>query len=130
MTNPRSEIQLGMFGDEPERMGHPLFTERWSNRKAFKIGVMAGQGMTAAAICNALHDGSTPNLITAMFSEWGFKVSEGEHTHKPVKVILAGRHRTMLADEARKRETDMPELCRRILVQVAQDDMYRAVLDI
>jgi hypothetical protein len=65
-----------------------------------------------------------------MFSEWGFKVSEGEHTHKPVKVMLAGRHRTMLADEARNREIDMPELCRRVLVQVAQDDMYRAILEL
>ena len=128
--NRPSEEQLHMFGGEPERLGHPLFTERWSNRKAFKIGLMAGQGMTAAAICKALNDGSTPNLITAMFSEWGFKVSEGEHTHKPVKVMLAGRHRTLLADEARQREIDMPDLCRRILVQVAQDDMYRAILDI
>jgi hypothetical protein len=130
MNRRSEEVQLGMFGREEERLGHPLFTERWSNRKAFRIGVMAGQGMTAAAICNALNDGSTPNLITAMFSEWGFKVSEGEHTHKPVKVMLAGRHRTMLADEARNREIDMPELCRRVLVQVAQDDMYRAILEL
>jgi hypothetical protein len=36
----------------------------------------------------------------------------------------------MLADEARNREIDMPELCRRVLVQVAQDDMYRAILEL
>lgn len=118
-----------LFGEPVERLGAPLFVERWSNRKAFKIGVMAGQGMTASAICKALNDGSTPNLITAMFSEWGFRASQGEHTHRPVKVVLAGRHRTMLADEARRRQVDMPELCRRVLVQVAQDTLYSAILD-
>lgn len=118
-----------LFGEPVERLGAPLFVERWSNRKAFKIGVMAGQGMTAAAICSVLNDGSTPNLITAMFSEWGFRASEGEHTHRPVKVMLAGRHRTMLAGEARSRNLDLPELCRRILVQIAQDRLYAAILD-
>lgn len=123
------EVQLGMFDREPERVGHPLFREVWSNKKCFKIGLMAGQGMTAAAICSVLNDGSTPNLITAMFSEWGFRASEGEHTHRPVKVMLAGRHRTMLAGEARSRNLDLPELCRRILVQIAQDRLYAAILD-
>lgn len=124
-----SEEQLHLFGGEPERLGHPLFQERWSNRKAFKIGVMAGQGMTAAAICSALNDGSTPNLITAMLHEWGHRLEGDRHTHKPVKVMLAGRHRTMLADEARSREMDMPELCRRVLVQISQDRLFAAILD-
>ena len=43
--------------------------------------------------------------------------------------MLAGRHRTMLAGEARSRNLDLPELCRRILVQIAQDRLYAAILD-
>jgi hypothetical protein len=129
MSSPRSETQLHMFGGEPERLGHPLFQERWSNRRAFKIGLMTGQGMTAPAIARALGDGVPPNLITAMLSEWGHKLEGDRHTHGPVKIMLAAKHRTLLADEARKRDLDMPELCRRVLVQVAQDQLWKAVID-
>ena len=121
-----------MFGGEPERLGHPLFVEKWSNRRAFRIGLMTGQGMTAPAIARALGDGVPPNLITAMLSEWGHKLDGDRHTHGPVKVMLSAKHRTMLADEAMRRGIDMPELCRRLLVQIAQDGdtLFPAILDL
>lgn len=118
-----------MFGGEPERLGHPLFVERWSNRRAFKIGLMAGQGMTSTAIANALNDGVPPNLIRAMLSEWGHKLEGDRHTHGPVKVMLAAKHRTLHADEAMRRDTSLPALCQGILENVARDNLWKAILD-
>lgn len=119
-----------LFGEPVENMGAPPFIERWSNSKAFWIGVHAGRGLSVPAICDVMNDGLTPNMVTAMFDYWGFKASEGRQTHRPVKVMLSGKHRTLIHREAKARDTDMAELCRRILVQVAQDRMYRAILDI
>ena len=119
---------IDLFGKELPRVGAPLFRERWSNRKAFRIGVMAGQGLSVPAICKELGDGTTENVISTMLAEWGF-AQPGKRTHRPVKVMLSGKHRTMIYTEAKARGTDMSELCRRILVQVAQDRLYAAILD-
>jgi hypothetical protein len=125
-----SEEQLHMFGGEPERLGHPLFTERWGNRKAFWIGLYTGHGLSAPAIEKALGEQDTANTIAHMVNFWGYRLDGEQHTHGKVRVPLSAKHRTMLADEAMNREMSMPELCRRILVQVAQDDMYRAILEL
>eukprot|EP00873_Tetraselmis_striata_P030361 jgi/Tetstr1/450625/TSEL_037661.t1 len=123
-----------MFGGEPERLGHPLFQERWSNRRAFKIGLMAGQGMTAPAIARALGDGVPPNLITAMLSEWGHKLEGETHTYGIVKVPMAAKHRTLHSIEAMNRGTDLPDLIRQIQekwdaksVRMALADAFRVL---
>lgn len=118
-----------LFGEPLPRVGAPLFVERWSNRKAFWIGVYAGQGMTSPAICDRLADGVMPNVIRAMTSEWGFTLHEAKRTHGPIKVMLAAKHRTLIATEAKEREISMSELCRRVLANVARDQLWKAVLD-
>lgn len=125
-----SDVDKNLFGEDLPRVGAPLFCEHWSNRKAFWIGVHAGRGLSAPSICKELADGSTPNLINAMLSEWGHTQRQGKHTHRPVKVMLSAKHRTMWHAEAKKRDCDMTELMRRVLVVVAQDDMYAALLEL
>lgn len=118
-----------LFGEPLPRLGAPLFIERWSNRKAFWIGVYTGQGMSIPAICDRLADGVTPNTVSGMLTQWGFKLPEGKRTYGPVKVMLAARDRTRIAAEANQREIDMSELCRRVLANVARDELWKAVLD-
>lgn len=128
--NRPSEIQLGMFGREDERLGHPLWVEKWSNRKAFWIGVHAGQGLSAPAIERALGEQDTANVIAHMMNVWGFRLDGEKHTHGIVRVPVAAVHRTDIAREATARETDLPDLCRQILAGVAAGDLYKAVLDL
>lgn len=123
------EIQLGMFGRAPERIGHDLFKEVWSNRKAFWIGLYTGQGLSAPAIEKALGEQDTANVIAHMVNVWGYRLAGDQHTYEKVRVPMAARHRTMLAEEAMKREMELPELCRRVLVQVATDDLFKAIIE-
>lgn len=122
--------ETNLFGDHIPRLGAPLFIERWSNRKAFWIGVYTGQGMSVPAICDRLADGVSPNTVSGMLSQWGFRLpDDAKRSYGPVKVMLAAKDRTRIAAEARNREADMSELCRRVLVSVARDQLWKAVLD-
>jgi hypothetical protein len=122
--------ETNLFGDPLPRLGAPLFIERWSNKKAFWIGVYTGQGMSVPAICDRLADGVTPNTVSGMLSQWGFRLpDEGKRSYGPVKVILAAKDRTRIAAEAKTRDVAMSELCRRVLANVARDQLWKAVLD-
>lgn len=119
-----------LFGDALPRLGAPLFVERWSNRKAFWIGYYAGQGLSAPAICDQLADGVAPNTVTGMLSQWGYTLpAEEKRSYGPIKVMLAAKDRTRIAAEAKAREVSMSELCRRVLVSTARDQLWKAVLD-
>jgi hypothetical protein len=118
-----------LFGEPLPRLGAPLFIERWSNRKAFYIGLYTGQGMSIPAICDRLGDGVTPNTVSGMITQWGYRLPAGKHTYGPVKVMLAARDRTKIAAEGGKRGLEIGEICRQVLANVARDDLWKAVLD-
>lgn len=118
-----------LFGEELPRLGAPLFAERWTNRKAFWIGVHTGRGLTAQRICDRLNDGVQPNMITAMWSHWEYSVTTTEHTYAAVPVPLSGIHRTMIDAEAERRGMDIQELAQAILESVARDQLWTAVLE-
>jgi len=129
MSNRPSEEQLHMFGGEPERLGHPLFTERWNNRKAFWIGVHVGHGLSAPAIEKALGEQDTANTIAHMVNFWGYRLDGDQHTHAKLRIPLSAKHRTLHASEALARDMTLPELCQQILENVARDDLWKAVID-
>lgn len=118
-----------LFGEELPRMGAPLFAERWSNKRAFDIGVLTGRGLTAQRVCDRLADGVTPNMITAMWSHWGHHAISSHHTYAAVPVPLSGIHRTMIDAEAERRRMDIQEICRAVMENVAKDQLWSAVLD-
>lgn len=118
-----------LFGEELPRLGAPLFSERWSNAKAAKIAYLAGQGYSAPSIAIEIKEPEAANTIAHMLNEWGFYMNGIMHTYTKIPVPMAAKHRTMLAAEARQRDTDMPELCTRILTQIAVDRLYAAVLE-
>lgn len=118
-----------LFGEELPRLGAPLFSEKWSNRKCAWIGLYAGKGYPAPAIEVALRETHTANTIAHMLNEWGIYLNGEMHTYAKIPVPMAAKHRTMLATEAMSRDMEMPELCQRILTQVAQDRLYAAVLE-
>lgn len=117
-----------LFGEELPRLGAPLFSEKWTNRKAFWIGVYTGRGLTAQRICDRLADGVQPNMITAMWSHWEYSVTTTEHTYAAVPVPLSGIHRTMIDAEAERRGMDIQDLCQAILETTARDDIFKAIL--
>lgn len=118
-----------LFGGSLPRLGAPLFAEKWSNEKAFWIGVYTGQGLTAKSICERYKDGSQPNMITAMWSDWGYHSPEKDHTYAPVRVALSGVHRTKIDAEAQARKMDMADLCRAVMETVAKENLWKAILE-
>lgn len=118
-----------LFGEELPRLGAPLFAERWSNKRAFDIGVLTGRGLTAQRVCDRLADGVTPNMITAMWSHWGHHASADHHTYAAVAVPLSGIHRTMIDAEAEARGMEMSEICAAVMETVARENLWKAVLE-
>lgn len=118
-----------LFGEALPRLGAPLFSEVWRNRKVAKIAYLAGQGYSAPSIEAALGERGTANTIAHMLNEWGFYLNGSMHTYAKVPVPMAAKHRTMLAAEARSRDMEMPELCARILTQIAVDRLYNAIIE-
>lgn len=118
-----------LFGEPLPRLGAPLFKERWSNQRAFWIGVYTGQGLTAQRICDRLNDGAQPNMITAMTSFWGYQSKETDHTYAPVRIALSGIHRTKIDAEAERRGMDISDICRAVMETTARDDMWKAILE-
>jgi len=124
-----TEDDTNLFGEPLPRLGAPLFAERWSNRKAFWIGVYTGRGLTAQRVCDRLADGVTPNVITKMTSEWGYHQDAGPHTYAAVPVPLSGIHRTAIDVEAERRNMDIQDICRAVMETVAKERLWSAVLD-
>jgi hypothetical protein len=118
-----------LFGEELPRLGAPLFSEHWSNRKVAKIAHLAGLGYSAPSIEIELGERGTANTIAHMLNEWGIYANSPLPTYSKIPVPMAAKHRTLLAAEARSRDMSMPELCQRILTQVAVDQLYAAVLE-
>lgn len=118
-----------LFGEELPRMGAPLFAERWSNKRAFDIGVLTGRGLTAQRICDRLADGVTPNMITAMWSHWGHLAGSNHHTYAAIPVALSGIHRTMIDEEAARRRMDIQDICQAVMETVAKEDLWKAILE-
>lgn len=117
-----------LFGEELPRVGAPLFAEKWDNRKAFWVGVHTARGLTAVRVCERLKDGVTPNVITAMWSDWGYASRETNHTYAAVSVPLSGIHRTMIDAEAERRGMDMQDICRAVLETTAKENLWKAIL--
>lgn len=124
-----TDDDTNLFGEPLPRVGAPLFKERWSNQRAFMIGVYTGQGLTAQRICDRLGDGVLPNMITAMTSHWGYHSPETEHTYAAVRIGLSGIHRTRIDAEAERRNMDMADICRAVMETVARESLWKAILD-
>lgn len=118
-----------LFGEELPRVGAPPFKESWTNVKAAKIAYLAGQGLSAPAIAIEIDEPDAEGIIARMLNYWGFTAHTPMPSYSKIPVPMAAKHRTMLAAEARARDMEMPELCRRILTQVAVDRLYAAVLE-
>lgn len=118
-----------LFGEPLPRLGAPPFKEHWTNIKAAKIAYLAGQGLSAPAIAIEINERDAEGIIARMLNYWGFTAHAPMPSYSRIPVPMAAKHRTMLAAEARNRDMEMPELCQRILTQVAQDRLYNAVLE-
>jgi len=112
-----------------ERVGAPLFSDVWPNRKVARVASLLAKGYSCASIAKELGDGTTANQITALASFWKITPKGERHTYAPVPVPLSGRHRTVLAAEALRRGMELPELVARMAETICRDGLFGAVLD-
>lgn len=114
-----------------ERIGARLFADQWSNIKVARIASMVGRGYSGTAIAAEIDDGTTPNQISAMVWKWGIspKSADPRHTYADVPVPLAAKFRTTLAEEARHRGMELPELIAKVAETICRDGLFGAVLD-
>lgn len=118
-----------LFGEELPKLGAPPFAENWGNGKAFWIGVHTGHGLTAQRICKRINDGVTPNMITGMWTYWGYAPDAGGFKYAAVPVPLTGIHRTMIDAEAERRNMDIQDICQAVIETVAKENLWKALLD-
>ncbi|WP_421952121.1 hypothetical protein [Pelagibacterium sp.] len=92
------------------------------NSKAAKVAAMLANGYSAPAIAAELNDGTSANAIRAMARHWGLtpKSTDPRHTYCDVSVPLAAKYRTKLAEEARKRGVEMPELMAQVMMTMCR----------
>ncbi len=113
------------------RKGHPLFADQWPNMKVAKVASLISKGYSCTAIAAELNDGTTSNQIASMVVHWGIlpKSSDQRHTYCDVPVPLAASSRTRIAEEARRRGVEMPELMAQVMMTMCRDGLYSAILD-
>lgn len=126
MTNSATELSR-----LTDRIGAPLYTDVWPNKKVARVAALAAKGYSAPAIAAEISDGSTPSQIAHMIWVWGIQAgsSDARRTYADVPVPLAAKHRTALAAEAKRRGMDMSELLQQVAVTLCQDNLFGAVLD-
>lgn len=115
----------------PERTGGGLFADKWPNIKVARITAMVAKGYSCTAIAAELDDGTTQNQVASMVVHWGIsaKGKDARHTYADVPVPLAAKFRTTLAEEARHRGMELPELIAKVAETVCRDGLFGAVLD-
>ncbi|MGV8952834.1 MAG: hypothetical protein ACOH2M_17170 [Cypionkella sp.] len=115
----------------PERVGAPLFSDKWPNAKVARVAAMVAKGYSGTAIAAEINDGTTPNEVSAMVWKWQItpKSSDPRHTYVDVPVPLAAKFRTTLAAEAASRGMELPELVARMAETICRDGLFGAVLD-
>ncbi|WIJ26599.1 hypothetical protein [Devosia sp. RR2S18] len=113
------------------RVGAPLYSDVWPNRKVAKVAFLLAKGYSCTAIATELSDGTKQNQVASMALHWGIsaKGTDRRHTYADVPVPLAAKFRTTLAAEASRRGIDLPELVARMAETICRDGLFGAVLD-
>jgi hypothetical protein len=99
------------------------------NRLVAQIGMLTAQGMTAEQIANELADEVTPPQIELAWQEFGISPLLMPPGFALVEVAMSAKHRTKLAREGSNRGTELPAFCAALLERVADDDLFRALLN-
>lgn len=115
-----------------ERADSGLFADTWPNLKVPRMASMVARGYSGTAIAAELADGTTPNQISPMVWKWGISAksaTDPRFTYADVPTPLAAKFRTQLAEEARRRGMELPELVTRMAETICRDGPFGAVLD-
>ena len=120
-----------MSQPHPQRVGAPLFSDTWPNLKVARIASLVTKGYSCTAIAAELNDGTTQNQVASMVVRWGIsaKGKDARHTYADVPVPLAAKFRTTLAEEARRRGMELPDLVAKMAETICRDGLFGAVLD-
>ncbi len=117
------------MSSSPARVGAPLYSDQWSNRKAALVAFRIGQGVPYPAIARELNDGTTTASLRRMAREWQIRPDKMRPGYAPVPVPLFGEHRTAILQEAKRRGRSLPELIGEVTAIIVRDDMFGAVID-
>ena len=107
-------------------LGAPEFEPRWTNRKALRIGWLAGQGYTSTAIAAELADGTTAGTIRPQFHRAGISLK----APRLVPVGMTVQELRLLNQRAVEVGLAPADWLKRIAVAAARDDLYGAIVDV
>lgn len=100
------------------------------NRLSAQIGFRIARRVAPAQIAAELGHGLTAEDVLRFCAEVGVEppapLARGV---KIVDVVLASKHRTKLAAEARQRGIVLPDFCSQVLSTIARDRLLAAILE-
>lgn len=100
------------------------------NRIMARIGYLsAGYGVTPESVSAAMEGEVSPADVSTAWQLFGFAPKVLLPGHEVISVAMAGRHRTLICQEAQRRGMDLPDLSGAILSRTADDGLFAALLD-
>jgi hypothetical protein len=105
-----------------------LYSEKWSNELAFKIGVYVGRGYSAPAISALPGMPMISNRIAHMANQWGYRAAGGKHSHDVVRFPVSPDTRRAIAIAASERGTTTEALLEALLLTATRDGLWQAIL--
>lgn len=117
------------FKGSPSRLGAPLFDSRWPNRKAIKVGFLAGRGNSSPGIAQILNDGTSAETIRTQLQRAELEAVGENRSKFYVPVKLTSFERAQLTARAATRGMSLDEWMRRVVIAAGiPDDLYDAVV--
>lgn len=113
------------------KKGHPPFEPRWGNRKAIRVGFLAGRGHQSPDIADYLNDGTSSNTVRRVLA-WAGLQDFGKHrnaTYVPVR--LSVYERRVLGELAAKRGMALETWIRNVAVNAGiPQDIYASIVEV
>jgi hypothetical protein len=110
-------------------MGHPPFDPRWPNKKALRVGFLAGRGHQSVDIARFLSDGTSDATIRRA-CVWAGLQDFGKHrsaTYVPVR--LTAHELKLLSRLARARGLTIEEWIRQVAINAGiPDDLFASIV--
>ncbi len=102
-----------------------LFTERWTNANAARIGFRTGQGRTSRVIAEELADGTLSATVRAMWRKWQLP-HDGKAA--PLVIPISEASKALLAKRAAAEGLTPEVWCAKVLSFAIRDGLYNAIV--
>lgn len=108
---------------------HPPFEPRWDNRKAMRIGFLAGRGHQSTDIARFIGDGTTDANIRSACNYAGLQEFGKHRSATYVPVRLSAHELKVLSRLAKSRGMSIEEWVRQVAVNAGiPDDLFASIV--